>query len=108
VEEEGWPVPCGESWLGSSDVIESLFGKYKWLGEKAPYAEVGAGVLALPVLTTALTAELVHQALGAVSGDDVRRWVAEEVGRSTLSKVRAVADVVEAAEGAAQQDTKVA
>ena len=42
LQEEGGKVPQGQSWLGTSDVIESLFGKYKWFGEKAPYAEVGA------------------------------------------------------------------
>jgi hypothetical protein len=104
---EGGKVPRGESWLGTSDVIESLFGKYKWLGEKAPYAEVGASVLALPVLTTELTGELLHEALSAVSGDDVRDWVSEHVGRSTLSKVRAIAEADTGRE-AAEQDTKAA
>ncbi len=34
LEEEGGKVPPGQSWLGTSDVIESLFGKYKsFLGE---------------------------------------------------------------------------
>lgn len=104
---EGCKIPSGESWLGTSDVIESLFGKYKWLGEKAPYAEVGASVLALPVLTTELTAELLHAALSGVSVDQVRDWLSEHVGRSTLSKVRAVAAADEEEE-VIEQDTKAA
>ena len=51
LKEEGSKVPVGQSWLGSSDVIESLFGKYKCFAEKAPDAEVGASVLALPLFT---------------------------------------------------------
>jgi uncharacterized membrane-anchored protein YjiN (DUF445 family) len=51
LEEEGEKIPGGECWLGTSDVIESLFGKYKWLGKKAPYAEVRANVLTLLVMT---------------------------------------------------------
>jgi hypothetical protein len=105
---EGEKIPRGESWLGTSDVIESLFGKYKWLGEKAPYAEVGASVLALPVLTRELTAELLHEALSTVSGDEVRAWVSEQVGRSTLSKVRAVTGAAKESEEIAEQDTKAA
>jgi len=108
LRSEGNKIPRGESWLGTSDVIESLFGKYKWLGEKAPYAEVGASVLALPVLTTELTAELVHTALSAVSVEQVRDWVSEQVGRSTLSKVRAVAGMAQDGEEAEKQNTKVA
>jgi hypothetical protein len=94
LEEEGGKVPQGQSWLGTSDVIESLFGKYKWFGEKAPYAEVGASVLALPLLTVELTAELVYEAMVSVSVQDVRDWVAQHVGRSILSKVSAVSAVV--------------
>jgi hypothetical protein len=105
---EGGQIPPGESWLGTSDVIESLFGKYKWLGEKAPYAEVGASVLALPVFTTELTEELVNEALSAVSGNEVRAWIAEHVGRSTLSKVRTATAAANAAENTAEQDTKAA
>jgi hypothetical protein len=108
LREEGGKIPSGESWLGTSDVIESLFGKYKWLGEKAPYAEVGASVLALPLLTTPLTGELVHQALASVSMDEVRAWVAEHVGRSTLSKVRAVAEAATEPEDASSPGTKLA
>jgi hypothetical protein len=103
--EEGGKVPSGESWLGTSDVIESLFGKYKWFGEKAPYAEVGASVLALPVLTVDLTAELVREAMVSVSVADVRAWVAENVGRSTLSKVSALAAAVNEAVPASLPDT---
>ena len=78
------------------------------MGEHAPYAEVGASVLALPVLTTELTGELLHAALSAVSVDDVRDWVSEHVGRSTLSKVRAMTEAGTGREEAAEQDTKAA
>ena len=91
--------------LGTSDVIESLFGKYKWFGEKAPYAEVGASVLALPVLTVDLRAELVREAMVSVSVQDVRVWVAENVGRSTLSKVSALSAAVNEADPASFPDT---
>ena len=106
LEEEGGKIPRGESWLGTSDVIESLFGKYKWLGEKAPYAEVGANVLTLPVMTSDLTSELIREALTSVSVKDVREWVATNIGRSTLSKVKATTKAVEAAERELLLDTE--
>ena len=108
LRSEGGKIPAGETWLGTSDVIESLFGKYKWLSEKAPYAEVGANVLALPVLTTELTAELLHEALTAVPVQDVREWVLAQVGRSTLSKVQAVRRAGENGEEQVEEDTKAA
>lgn len=105
LQEEGDKVPQGQSWLGTSDVIESLFGKYKWFGEKAPYAEVGASVLALPLLTVELTAELVHEAMVSVSVQDVRDWVAQNVGRSILSKVSAVSTMVNESDHGPLHDT---
>jgi hypothetical protein len=97
LKAEGSKVPVGQSWLGCSDVIESLFGKYKWFGEKAPDAEIGANVLALPLFTVDLTAELVHEALLSVSGQDVRSWVDECIGPSNLSKVSTLSAAVDEA-----------
>jgi hypothetical protein len=108
LEEEGGKIPNRENWLGTSDVIESLFGKYKWMGEKAPYAEVGANVLTLPVMTVDLTSELIHEALSTVSVKNLRDWQATNMERSTLSKVKAVTKAVEAAERGLLMDTKAA
>jgi hypothetical protein len=94
LKEQGARVPRGQAWLGTTDVLESLFGKYKYLLEKAPSAEVGASVLTLPVLTTELTGELVRQALQTVRGKDLARWLADNVGCSTLAKVRALTDTL--------------
>jgi hypothetical protein len=97
LKEEGSKVPVGQSWLGTSDVLESLFGKYKWFGEKAPDGEVAASVLALPLFTVDLTADLVHEALLHVSVQDVRSWVDEHIGPSNLSKVCTLSAAVDQA-----------
>ena len=97
LKEEGRKVPVGQSWLGTSDVLESLFGKYKWFGEKAPDGEVAASVVALPLFTVDLTAELVQEALLSVSVQDVRSWVDEYIGPSNLSKVCTLSAAVDQA-----------
>jgi hypothetical protein len=107
LEEEGKKPPEGENWLGTSDVIESLFGKYKLEGEKAPYAAVGANVLLLPVMTVDLTEEMVDEALSTVSVRDLRQWLQANTGRSTLSKLKAANKVIESAE-TLEPDTKAA
>lgn len=106
LEEEGTKPPRGENWLGTSDVIESLFGKYKWQSEKAPYAEVGANVLLLPVMTVDLTEERIREALASVSVQDLRQWLAANVGRSTLSKLKAANKVIESTEQPLLPDTE--
>ena len=105
LEKEGSKVPVGQSWLGTSDVIESLFGKYKWFLEKSPNGEVGASVLALALLTVDLTAELVHEALLTVSAQDVRSWADEIIGPSNLSKVCTLSAAVDQATPSSSDDT---
>jgi hypothetical protein len=105
LKEEGGKVPAGQSWLGTSDVIESLFGKYKSFLEKSPDGEVGASVLALPLLTVDLTAELVNEALLSVSVQDVRSWANDYLGPSNLSKICTLAAAVNQAALASSGDT---
>jgi hypothetical protein len=88
LHEEGQQVPAGQAWLGSSLVIESLFGKYKELVEDSPSGEMGAEVLLLPVLTAELSNELVREALEAVSQADVRDWLKEHLGDSAQTRKR--------------------
>ncbi len=83
-------VPQGETWLGSSDVIESLFGQYKNASGRAPFPEIGANVLLLPVLNTELSDELIRTALETVKGADVEQWVQQNIGDSTLAKIHRV------------------
>jgi len=61
---EASQVPAGQKWLGSSDLIESLFGVYKYASEAGPFPEIGANVLLLPVMTAPLSgAETRHSIL---------------------------------------------
>lgn len=105
LSEEGRKVPVGQSWLGTSDVIESLFGKYKSFLEKSPEGEVGASVLALPLLTVDLTAELVQAALLTVSAQDVRSWANDSLGPSYLSKVCTLSAAFDQPTPSSSQDT---
>ena len=55
-----------EALLGTSDVLESLFGKYKQFSERGPLRELGATLLMLPLATVKLTTDLVRDALEAM------------------------------------------
>jgi hypothetical protein len=90
LDKEAGQVPQGQTWLGSSDLIESLIGAYKYASEDAPFPEIGANVLLLPLLSTPLSGTLVRMALQSVSTADVRVWVQQNVGDSTLAKIRGV------------------
>jgi hypothetical protein len=90
VQKEGAKVPVRQRYLGSTDVLESLFGKYKALAEQAPSREITANVLMIPLLVTPLTPELLRQALETVRREDVDEWLEEHLGPSPPKKKRAV------------------
>jgi hypothetical protein len=53
VRKEGAKVPARQKYLGSTDVLESLLGKYKDLAAHAPCREITANVLMIPLLVSA-------------------------------------------------------
>ena len=87
---EAQSLPSDEGWLGSSDIIESIFGKYKTFSAKTPMKEVGKAVLTIPVLTSKLSPTEVKRAMEAVPDKMLKAWLAENVGESLLGKRKKV------------------
>jgi hypothetical protein len=90
VREEGAKVPARQRYVGSTDVLESMFGKYKELAEQGPCKEITANVLMIPLFATTLTAELLRQALESVHEQDVRLWMEQHLEPSPQKRKRAV------------------
>lgn len=88
LEQETQSIPTDTSLLASSDIIESLFGKYKLFSSKSPLKHMGHLLLTLPLLTANLSTELVKTALESISFDDVQQWYGECFGVSPLAKRR--------------------
>jgi len=86
--EQGGKVPAGEIRLGTSDVIESIFGKYKQHTANSPLKEVGKMILTIPIFVTKITGDLVKRAMESVSTIDVKKWADQIFGPSALSKRR--------------------
>jgi hypothetical protein len=74
--------------LASSDIIESVFGKYKFLTRNSPLKEVGKRLLLIPVFLTQLSTDLVQEAMEKVRNSDVDQWAKEACGISMLAKCR--------------------
>ena len=89
LKRESAGIGEGEIWLASSDVLESLFGKYKLFSQRSPLKEVSRWVLTLPLLTVKLSRELIQQALESVSTQRMERWVAEPFGPSAFARRKA-------------------
>jgi hypothetical protein len=74
--------------LGCSDIIESVFGKYKNFSTKSPMKEIGKSILTVPVFTSEITPEIIKKAMEETTTKDVDRWLKKNIGTSLLSKRR--------------------
>lgn len=60
--------------LVSSDIIESLLGKFKYILERSPQADMNRTVLLIPALCAKLDHQVVSRALSHVSHRDLQAW----------------------------------
>lgn len=70
----------------STDVIESLFGKYKSFSKKSSLKEIRRMILTIPLSTLEITREFIKQGLEKVKNVDVKDWESKTFGQSMLSK----------------------
>lgn len=85
LEEVGTKLRPGEKLLGSSDIVESIFGKYKLLMERSPQKAITRLILAIGALTSKRTPDLVRQAMEVVKMEAVEKWFGKYIGESARS-----------------------
>lgn len=88
VERQAEKLPPGVTWMASSDIIESVLGRYKRFTERGPLKEIGKLVLTIPAFLTDLTAPLIREAMESVRLLDVEQWVDAHLGESMLKRRR--------------------
>ena len=84
--EQAQPVPQDQTWLGTSDVIESIFGKYKNFSSRSSLKGIGKMILSIPVFTSKPTLEGIQQAMESLRLRDVTDWLRSTVGPSLFAK----------------------
>jgi len=86
VLDESLKAQPGECLLGSSEVIESVFGKFKYMQREHEKGSLTGMVLAIPAMVSQLTQEGVQCALEAVPVQKVRTWMKKTFGKSARVK----------------------
>lgn len=81
-------LKSGQTLLATSDVLESLFGKYKQFSSRSPFKQISQIFLSICLSTMNLTTTLVKEALETVRFLDVEDWSSQVLGQSMLSKRR--------------------
>lgn len=75
-----YPLPI------SSDIIESLFGKFKHTIEKSPQSDMNHSTLIIPLLCGRMCEEKISNALNSVSQKELEEWKRENIGETMRSK----------------------
>ena len=86
VLDESLKAQPGEQLLGSSEVIESVFGKFKYMQREHEKGSLTGMVLAIPAMVSQTTTDVVQRALETVPVQHVRTWMKEKFGKSALTK----------------------
>ena len=82
---EGRGRPRAQALLATSDVLESLFGKYKRYTERSPQTELNSAILTLPLATEELTSELIERAIESTPLKHLHRWCRKTFDRTKLA-----------------------
>lgn len=87
-QEQSKVVPVDQVWVGSSEIIESLFGKLKSLEQDQSKGGFTSLVLGIAACVGKVDADIVSAAMRQISTTDVNTWVKEQMGPTLLSKRR--------------------
>ncbi len=74
------------SLLATSDILESLFGRYKHFSRRSPLKELRSLLLTIPLSTVKITRPFLRDGLTTVTNSDLSQWVNNTFGQSMLSK----------------------
>lgn len=72
--------------LATTDVLESIFGKYKHFSSRCPLKDLRQMLLTIPLFTINFTTDVVKTALETVRDIDLQEWVDQVFDQSMLSK----------------------
>jgi hypothetical protein len=78
----------GECLLGSSEVLESVFGKFKYMQAEHAKGSLTGMILAIPAMVSKTTEAVVQRAVETVPVHQVRDWIKEKFGKSAITKRR--------------------
>jgi len=88
VDSQSCQAAVGEHLLGSSECIESLIGKGKRLEGQQSKGGFTKMILGMAAAVVTPTKDRIFSALSNVKTKDLKRWCAEKLGRSILSRRR--------------------
>ena len=108
VAEQSLKAKPDERLLGSSEVIESVFGKLKRLEQDQARSGFTALILSVGAMVSSTTKEVIQQALQTVPTKQILIWCKEKLGQSVQAKRKKALALPEKKEQKPDQSRKVA
>ena len=81
-------IPEGEAWPGSSDIIESIFGRFKHHASKSPIRDISRMAITIPIFTCPEIKDKLKVILEFKTIKNTLRWLQNNIGESATSKRR--------------------
>ena len=97
-EKQSKNVRQDERMLGSSEVIESVFGKYKRIEQDQAKSGFSSMVLSIAATVSKTTKDTIRKALETVPTKKIHEWFKNNIGQSVQSKKKEVSDQIKTAE----------
>ena len=82
VQTQSAQAHAGERLPGCSDIIESVFGKFKHLEGEHAKSGFSGSVLAIAAMVSITTHAVIQRALETTTVKDVKNWIANVIGRT--------------------------
>ena len=86
VKNESQKAKLGERLLGSSEIIESVFGKQKFIEKEQSKSGFTGLLLTLGAIVSKTTADVVKQAMESTPTKTIREWYKEHIKKSLQAK----------------------
>ena len=86
VKSESLNAKLNTKLLGSSEIIESVFGKQKFIEKDQSKSGFTGLLLALPALVSETTAEIIEVAMKSTPVSKIMNWYKDNIGKSVQSK----------------------
>lgn len=87
-------IKFGERFIGSSEILESLFGKIKYMEREQRAFGFTSLLLAAMATVGPLDKKTVAEAMEYVKRSDIEEWTAKEIGQSVQSQRRQIKKIV--------------
>ena len=89
-EKETLNLSEGQTWLCCSDIIESIFGRFKRYARRAPMRDISRMAMAIPIFTSQFSVAKMKTIFEFKTVEKTLKWVRNNMGETMTSKRRKV------------------